>query len=537
MKAQSSQGMSADISERISLERPPASDAFISIVLAPDKENVSVAKTAFARWIILSGLTLAVFMDALNGTIFSIARPQIMGAVSATPDEVSWINLGYLIAKVAFLLAAAWLVDRFGETPNLFWSVSLVAMASIPCAMNVELEAFVFARVAQGAAGAVLLVSAQAILFRLFRKQQQGVIQAFYALGVVMAPTTLAPAVQGWFTDQFSWTWTFWLNLLICAVVMLFLIPYRSCLPRTSRKCPQFDWIGFMLIGLAAASLVYVCLEGPRWNWFDDGHILLWTSIGLGALALVIFWRVLGQNRSQIFERQVFTNAQFAFGFLVSFIAGFALFGSAFLFPAFALGVLRMPPQDAGFLLLPSSLSVGSGLLAAGALVTWKNVNPFKFVPLGVVLVMTAMWMLSWSSLESGGHDLWLGLLLRGFGLGFLFLAVTLIALDRLNNRHLASGIGLFNFGRQMGGIIGISFLSTYLNNQVALNRRILIENINPANLPFRERQGILAQALQNHGLNPGSVVEGTATLIQKTIQAQVAALSFNEAFFSLVLL
>ena len=513
----------------------------------PEKQTASVLVTAqksgtdktpsLTRWMILTGLVLGVLMDALNGTIFTIARPQIMGAASATPDEVSWVNLGYLIAKVACLPASAWLIDRYGESRNLFWSVVLVAGASVPCAISVDLDTLIAARIIQGAGGAALLVSAQAILFRLFARKQQGLVQAFFALGVVMAPTTLAPAIQGWLTDTLSWASVFWLNLPLAAMALLCLVPFVSCLPHTTGQCRPFDWIGFALFTVSAAALVYVCLEGPRWNWFDDAGITRWTVIGTVTLALVLIWRVLGQKRSAFFDRRVFTNPQFAFGFLVSFIAGFALFGSAFLIPAFALNVLHMPPMDAGFLLLPSSLAVGGGLLTAGLLVTAKGINPFKFVPLGIVLVMTAMWMLSWSNMESGDHDLWPGLLLRGFGLGFLFLAVTLITLDDLKDEYLASGIGLFNFGRQMGGILGISFLSTYLNNQIALNRRVLIENINPASLPFRQRQGLLAQALQGNGLDPGKTGEGVAILLQKTIQGQVAALSFNEAFFSLVLL
>ena len=188
-------------------------------------------------------------------------------------------------------------------------------------------------------------------------------------------------------------------------------------------------------------------------------------------------------------------------------------------------------------LLLPSGLAVGTGLLIAGGLITAKGLNPLKFVPLGIGLVMTAMWMLSWSNMESGAHDLWAGLLTRGLGLGFLFLAVTLITLNDLKEDQVASGVGLFNFGRQMGGIIGISFLSTYLDHQIALNRRALIENINPASIPFQQRQEALAELLTSRGFDPGLANEGAAAVIQNTLQAQVAALSFNEAFFALVVL
>ncbi len=497
----------------------------------------SVPITTVARWTIATGLTLAILMDALNGTIFTIARLHIMGDVSATPDEVAWFNLAYLMAKVACLPAAAWAVDRFGETRTLFWSLALVAASSLLCALPLELNTFIAARILQGAAGAILLVTAQTILFRLFDSRSQGLVQALYALGAVMAPTSLAPAIQGWFTDDFSWTFVFWLNLGLAALALSCLLPFQSLLPDCRRNIRPFDWIGFSLFSLSMTALVYVLIEGPRWNWLEDHHIVTWAVAGGLSLILTAAWSFARRGRSETFDRTVFTDGHFSFGFFVSFVAGFALFGSAFLIPAFAFNALSLPPSDAGLLLLPASLFVGAGLILAGALVSLKNINPLKFVPLGVGLVMLAMWMLSWSGIGSGAHDLWPGLALRGLGLGFLFLAITLVTLKGLRPDHVASGVALFNFGRQMGGIIGISCLNSYLNSQIALNRRILIENINPANLPFQNHQAALATLLEGRGLDPGHAAAGAAAVIQKAIQTQVATLSFNEAFFSLVLL
>lgn len=489
------------------------------------------------RWMIAIGLTLAVLMDALNGTIFTIARPHIMGDAGATPDEVSWVNLAYLMAKLACLPAAAWIVDRFGETRILLWSLTVVLLASLVAALTLDPIPFITARIAQGAAGAGLLIAAQTILFRLFPKARQGLVQALYALGVVMAPTTLAPAVQGWLIEDFSWTWVFWLNAGLAPAALLCLLPFRTMLPNTRRAGPAFDWIGFGCFSLSMTALVYVLLTGARWNWFDAPHIVLWTVIGLAALAIVVYRLVAGGDRTGFFDRSVFSNAHFSFGFFVSFFAGFALFGSAFLIPAFALNVLAMPPKAAGLLLLPSSLAVGIGLLFAGTLVTVKKLNPLKFVPFGVAFFMIALWVLSWSGLESGMHDMGGWLLLRGLSLGLLFLAVTLITLNDLAPRHIASGIGLFNFGRQMGGVLGISFLNACLEHQIALNRRVLIENINPASQQFQERKAALTEAFMARSFDPGLADQAAAAVIQKSIKAQVAVLSFNEGFFTLMLL
>ncbi|WP_239254235.1 DHA2 family efflux MFS transporter permease subunit [Candidatus Nitrotoga sp. M5] len=490
-----------------------------------------------AHWIIAIGLTLAAVTDAFNGAIFTIARPHLMGDFRVTPDEVTWVNLAYLVSKTVCLPVAAWFVDRFGETRSLFWSIFIVTVTSVACLLAVHLLPFVAARIFQGGAGAVLLVAAQTILFRLFPINKQGLVQAVYAFGVVVAPTALAPAVMGWLTDEFSWVWGFGVNLVLVLLAISCLGPYRRHLPNSLRVRRPFDWIGFHFFLLSMTALIYVLLEGSRWNWFDDDHITFWSLVSVGALIAFIVWRFFNPTRSELYDRAVFANTQFAFGFLVSFVAGFVLFGSAFLIPVFALNVLQLPSKEAGMLMLPSCMTIGAALLFAGALMSRKNISPLTFVPFGVSLVMMAMWMLSWSSSASGANDLWPSLLLRGLGLGFLFISITIVALNGLIPEQVASGVGLFNFGRQMGGILGVSFLTTYLNHQTALNRLVLIENINSASLSFQQYQELLATALTSRGLDPEAGSTAGSLLMQNSIITQVATLSFNEAFFSLVLL
>jgi DHA2 family multidrug resistance protein len=338
-------------------------------------------------------------------------------------------------------------------------------------------------------------------------------------------------------TDEISWHWVFWLNTFLGAFVLLLLLPFAQYLPNSRQVFAAFDWIGFLIFAGAMTTLLYVLLEGPRWNWFDDPHIAAIALICLCCLAALAVWAWLRPHRSTMFNSTVFSESHFTFGFFVSFVAGFAMFGSAFLIPAFALNVLALPATDAGLLLLPSSLAVGSGLLAAGILISANNLSPLKFVPLGILLMMAAMWMMSRSTLESGADDLWQALLIRGFGLGFLFLAITLITFKSILPNQTAAGVAMFNFGRQLGGIIGISFLTTFINDRIAEIRTVLIEHIDAGSLIFQMRQTFIAETLQLRGLDPGLASGTAANIVQNTVQQQVASLSFNDAFFSLVML
>jgi DHA2 family multidrug resistance protein len=179
-------------------------------------------------------------------------------------------------------------------------------------------------------------------------------------------------------------------------------------------------------------------------------------------------------------------------------------------------------------------LAIGLALLMSGWYKTSRGANPVILIPIGVLLVMTSMWMLSGSGLQSGSHDMWLALLLRGLGLGFLFLSLTLITLGGLPQPLVSAGTGLFNLGRQLGGLIGVACLDTYIQRINALNLQILGSNLNPSNPAFQQRTELVSQSLVSRGLDP-SIIDGAAlAAIQQSVKSQVTLLTFNEAFFSL---
>lgn len=109
-----------------------------------------------------------------------------------------------------------------------------------------------------------------------------------------------------------------------------------------------------------------------------------------------------------------------------------------------------------------------------------RRVPPFATVPFGILMIMVAMWMLSGSTSESGMDDMMAAILLRRLGLGLLFLSITLIAFSDLNRRNLAYGIGLFNTGRQLGGLMGVAGLQTLIEHNVVTNAVVLGTSVTP---------------------------------------------------------
>ena len=232
-----------------------------------------------------------------------------------------------------------------------------------------------------------------------------------------------------------------------------------------------------------------------------------------------------------------FRSDDFCFAFIVSFVAGAALFGSAFLIPSFAVSVLAFTDTDAGLLLLPSGALFVGALLVAAYLFQARRVPPIATVPFGILMIMVAMWMLSGSTNESGADDMMAAILLRGTGLGFLFLSITLTAFSKLDPQNLATGIGLFNAGRQLGGLMGVAVLQTLIHHNVVGNIAVLGANITAGVPAVGERLAETTAMLTTRGMDAGVASRAAMSLLWKSVNGESTVIAFDTAFNAVALL
>lgn len=490
--------------------------------------------------LLVSGILLAALTEAIASTVLSLGRGDIIGDTHATPDEFAWLDTGYTAFKLIGFIAASWLLGYLRPRNLIIASTLTMGLACGIAAITDRLDLLVALRVFQGFAGGTLLVAGQTIIFLAYPRSQQPLLQALFAMGAVVAPATIAPALQGWLLDNQSWTWIFYSNVpLSLAAAGLLLIAGEPTLARTAlAKATHgpFDWIGFSLISVTLFCFTYVLSQGSRWDWFEEPRILWLTVIGAAALLAFVGQQALAGGRGPL-DFSVFGSSDFTFAFIVSFVAGAALFGSAFLIPSFAVSVLAFTPTDAGQLLLPSGALFIGALFIAAFLMQFRGVQPFATVPFGILMIMVAMWMLSGSTGESGADDMMAAILLRGLGLGFLFLSITLIALSNLNSQNLASGIGLFNTGRQLGGLMGVAALQTLIDHNVAANVAVLGANVTAGRPAVIERLTTTTAMLTAKGLDAVAASRAATNLLSRVVTGQATVIAFDTAFNAVALL
>jgi DHA2 family multidrug resistance protein len=239
----------------------------------------------------------------------------------------------------------------------------------------------------------------------------------------------------------------------------------------------------------------------------------------------------------RVLDFGLFKSDDFCFAFAVSFVAGAALFGSAFLIPSFAVAVLAVTPTDAGRLLLPSGAFFAAALLIAAFLFQARRVPPIATVPFGILMIMASMWMLSGSTSESGAGDMTAAILLRGLGLGFLFLSLTLTAFTHLDGDRLASGIGLFNAGRQLGGLMGVAWLQTLIEHNIAGNLTVLAAHVTHGVPAVAERLAAATAMFLGRGMDAVPAGRAAMALLDKAVIGQSAVIAFDTAFNAVALI
>lgn len=485
--------------------------------------------------LLLAGIVFATLAEAIASTVLSLGRGDIIGDTYATPDEFAWLDIGYTALKLMGFMVAPWLLSRINPRGLMVGAILVMGAACAIAAITARLELLVALRIIQGLSGGILLVGGQAIIFLAYPRHHQPILQSLFAMGSVVAPATIAPALQGWLLDDQSWTWIFFsavpLSLAAAGLMLLADSP-----PSVKVEHRPFDLIGIILVSITLFCFTYLFSQGSRWDWFEESRIVWLALIGTATLLAFLGQQVIAKGQS-LLDFTLFRSNDFSFAFIVSFVAGAALFGSAYLIPAFAVSVLAFTPTDAGQLLLPSgALFIGS-LLIAAFLMQVRRVPPIATVPFGILMVMVAMWMLSGSTSESGAHDMMAAILLRGLGLGFLFLSITLIAFSDLDSRSLPSGIGLFNTGRQLGGLMGVAGLQTLIDNNVATNVAVLGANINAGDPAVSERLTTMTAMLVARGMDAVAASRAAASLLGRVIAGQSTVIAFDTAFNAVALL
>jgi DHA2 family multidrug resistance protein len=337
------------------------------------------------RTAIVAGIMMAVLLEILDTTIVNVALPTLQGNLGADLNQSSWVVTGYLIAVIVALPLVPWFESLLGRKGYCITAISGFTLASCLCGLAQSLDALIAFRIVQGLFGGGIVTIARAILRDTFPPEQIGRSQGLLALGAVVGPS-VGPTLGGILTDNFSWRWIFFINLVPGLVSALLL---WSTLREPRRARISSDFPGLLLLALGLGSLQYVLENGQRYDWFGDANIAMLTIGGVMSTAAFVFWEIYGAA-NPIVDLRILRRPAVRFGVLLSFGIGFTLFVGIVLGPQFTQNILGFTATLSGNTVLIRALAIAAVIPVVVISLTRLKIAPRYLLAAGFTLVGAA---------------------------------------------------------------------------------------------------------------------------------------------------
>jgi MFS transporter, DHA2 family, multidrug resistance protein len=474
---------------------------------------------------------LAALMQVIDSSIVNVALPDMMGNLGANLDEIAWVSTGYILASVIVIPLTGFLGHLLGRKRYFVGSILVFTASSFLCGASHSLGALIFWRIVQGIGGGALMTVSQAVLFEAFPPEEAGTAMALFGLGVMVGPT-IGPTLGGWLTDNYGWPWIFYINMPVGIMAAVMIATYVHD-PEHQHKPETIDYIGIGLLIAAVGSLQYVLEHGQREDWFDSRLITSLTVIGVvGSGALL--WRELTTDQPAV-DFRIMRHRQMWVGTLLGVVMGVGLYAMSFTLPVFLQNNLRMTAQQTGIVLLPGAVATAISMAVVGRLV--GKIDPRLLITAGALVFALAAWKLSLITGQSGAPDFFWPLLLRGIGLGLMFVPLTTITLAELEVRELPQGTGLYNFFRQLGGSFGIAGIATLVARYTAQNRATLGEHISMNDPTILSRIDGLTRAMMARGADQFTAHRQALTILDREILGQASVIAYSHIYLLAALL
>ena len=481
------------------------------------------APPSLRNWIGVLAMGVGLFMAIMDVQIVTSSLTQIQGGLSASADEIAWVQTSYLIADVV-MVPLSGMLSRLVSTRVLFVTATLgFTGASVLCATASSLGQMIVFRAMQGFSGGAMMPLVWPVVYAKFRGRHLATLIAIISVILSMS-STLGPTLGGYLTDTFSWHWLFLVNIvpgIVVAVTVWLAIDIDK--PDLS-LLRHFDLRGLALMAMFLGCLQYALQEGPRWDWLADETIS--AAVVVSAIAAgFFFWRVLTYHLP-IVDVRAFLNRNFALGTFFTFIIGIGMYGTTYLVPLFLAQVRGYSALQIGLTvivvgLVTMAMSPLSSLLA-------RKMDLRLMLSIGIGLFAVSMYLTAALTNQSSFWELLVPQAVRGLGLICCYLPANLIALSNVPQDKMKNAAGLYNLTRDLGGAIALATIGTLMNNRLHFHWNRLIEDINPARPAVQHYLDMQVNRLDPSV--PGDPGHAAVKLLANLVQREALVMTYNDA-------
>ena len=479
-------------------------------------------------WIITLTVMMAVFMEVLDTSIANIALPHIAGSLSATPEEATWVLTSYLVSNAIVLPMTGWLGNYFGRKRVLLSCIVMFTFASALCGMAWDLPTLVMARILQGLGGGAMVPIAQAIMLESFPPQKRGAAMAVFAQGVVVAPI-LGPTIGGWITDNYSWRWIFYINLPVGIFAVLMAKWVVEDPPYIKRNvAATIDYIGFALLAVWLATMQIVLDKGQEADWFGAIWVRWFTLVSFLSFFCFIWWEF--QTDHPLVDLHVFKNRNFTVGLILMTALAAILYGTTAQLPLFLQTLMGYPALQSGYAMSPRGVAAFFATFLVGRFV--GKIPSRWLLCFGFCLLAYSSFLLAGINLQVAKSSVIWPSVLNGISISFIFVPLTTSTMSQLGQAQIGNASGLYNLMRNLGGSIGIAFVTTMLARGAQAHQALMVGHLTPTDPAFNTRFAAAKNILSRHA-DPVTASHQAYSAVYSLLDQQAHLWAFVDNFFT----
>jgi DHA2 family multidrug resistance protein len=494
-------------------------------------------RSASQKWLVAIAVMLGATLEVLDTSIVNVSLPHMQGSFSASRDEVTWILTSYLVANGIMIPLTGWISARFGRKRYFLFSVVLFVIASGLCGAATSLTQIVIFRLLQGAAGAAMIPSSQAIMMETFPPEEQGLAMSVWGMGLLTSPM-LGPTLGGWITYNWTWRWNFYINLpigIFAAIMVMIFVHDPEHIRKSQAAARKIDYFGIIYLTLGLGLLQIVLDRGQRSDWFAAGWVCAFTAVSVIAIVLLVVHEL--RFSEPILDLRILEIPLFDVSVVIILIMMLVVFGLNLLNPLFFQELLGYSPWKSGIAVLPRGFGTLVGMFLIGQL-SRRAFDTRWLVGLGFALLGYALWMMSHWTLDVGIPEVRWAMILSGLGSGLIFPAMSAATLACVSKERMGYAASLYNMMRNTGSAIGISLVTNLLNSREQMHQAYLAQHLTSFDAWRLDQTAPLMPGSPHPNLAHGLIthqVQGFG-MLYAGLQQQASLLAYNDIYRILAL-
>jgi EmrB/QacA subfamily drug resistance transporter len=425
------------------------------------KSSTRNAKSSSVSWGPLIVLCIAFFILVFDTTAMTVAINDLVIDLDTDVSTIQAIMAVYTLVMASTMLMGAKLGDMYGRKKVFTIGVAVYGVGTMMAALSPNVGVlFMGWSVIEGCAAAAMLPATMALLASSYPGTKQRATAFAILGGIGAAGAAVGPMLGGFIVSQFSWRLVFASEFILVVVILIFSFMLKEVEIDASTR-PSMDIIGGIISGLSFILIILAFLNAGSGS-------LVPVMIALGIILFFGFklWteRRKRQNKTPLFDFDLFKSKTFLFGNIAQLILNMALMGTLFILPVYMQQVLHYSAMETGIYLMPYSLSILFISFVTGP-ISQKFNNKYLLI-FGIIIAAIGAFVIQnlFSGLEIiTGPDLVIGLIIYGIGIGFVIALLTNMLISAVSDDKQNEGSGMINMVKNMGSSMGTALIGTVL--------------------------------------------------------------------------